>query len=675
MHVVTLYSFNFRGGGFLQKRVICIVMLVTIFSIFFSYGLTTGAAQLGNENPVNLGPQVFKQSTMAAKAGMDKDGNAYLYVVLHGNPSGLAILDLNTKKVVDVHKLSNSTSAWALDVDQSGILWVAGTNSGNLYSYNPTKHLLKDHGHILSDTTDTSIQDIIVDENYVYGVTAYGANVFKYNRITNKREFFLPTLKGKQYAKSIAVDNQNNRLYVGVGSKAELLRWDLRNNTKSSVPNKPLNDETYIEKMKLIDARYLVMKLYPSKKAIVYDMLNNKFGEPFNSASRGFSEKNKQTNEFYYSYLGQIYAYNCETGKIRHTKVPLIEKTEALSLDIIQLKKNRSTNLLTGLIDNEGHYFIFNPKTNKIKIHKMSVPPLPVDLHLLFESPDKRYIYVNGYMSGGLTRYDPIKNKGIQLNGISQLESAVFLNGKLYLGAYPGAKLLELNDSKSKWNRQTPKRLVKFGELGQERIPALVSHENYLFGGTYPQYSNKGGLLFKYDVKAKKYKTYKNYIENQSIITLHPYESYIYGGSSIHANYKKAKDGAKFFRFQPNDPTQKEYIKLPVKASLVMSLITGPDNNIWGAADGTIFSYNPENEEFKTVKIFDAISGRYGNVYLLVGKDGFIYGTIEQHLFKMDPTTMEYRFLADNVVKEIVQDADGHIYFGNKEKLYKYLVE
>jgi hypothetical protein len=630
---------------------------------------------LHNKKTINLGPQVFNQSTIAAKAGMDSKGNSYLYVILHGTPTSLAVVDLNTNDLIGEYKLSDSTSAWGLDIDQSGVLWIAGTNSGTLYSYDPLYKKLVNKGHVVSGTNDTSIQDIFVNEQYVYGVTAYGANVFKYNKKTNKREFILPTQKNKQYAKSVVVDKDNKYLYVSSGSKAEMVQWNLSNHSKVSILPDKYKNETYVEKMKLIDNRFLLTKLYPSEKAGIYDLTNKKYISEFNSASRGFSEKNDQTDEFFYSYEGKLYAYHLTTGTIRDTNAFLPENTEALSLDLVRLKNNTNKNTLVGLVDNKGTYFLFDTQTNEFTLKKFEVPAQPVNLHLLFESPDRKQLYINGYMSGGLTQYDTLEQNGIQLNGISQLESAEFVNGKLYVSAYPNARLTEITNPELPWEQRSTNVLVRLKDYGQERIPALTEHKNHLFAGTYPQFTTSGGLLLDYDLSTKTYKVYENYISNQSIITLHPHGNFIYGGTSIHANYQKAKDGAKFFKFNPAAPGQKQLITLPLKASMVMALMTGPDKNIWGAADGTIFSYNPATNKFKTVKMLPAISGRYGNANLTIGKDGYIYGVLEGRFFKMDPETMQYAFILESGAKGLAQDANGNLYFREYSNLYMYPIK
>ncbi|WP_053368310.1 hypothetical protein [Bacillus sp. FJAT-27245] len=110
----------------------------------------------------DLGPQVSNLSTLASRAGMDQSGNAFLYIILHGTPSSLAVVDVNTNETKSIFSLGNSTSAWAIEVDQNGTVWVGGTSKGHLYSYNPNLHEFKDHGDMLVGTADTTIQDLAV---------------------------------------------------------------------------------------------------------------------------------------------------------------------------------------------------------------------------------------------------------------------------------------------------------------------------------------------------------------------------------------------------------------------------------------------------------------------------------------------------------------------------------
>ena len=624
---------------------------------------------------INLGPQVYNLSTIASKAGMDNNGNAYLYMILHGTPTSLAVIDLNTNQVRSVHPLENSTSAWGLDVDSQGTLWIGGTSSPQLYSYNPNTDELTDHGMIPNNPSDTSIQDLAVNNQYVYGTTAYGANVFAYNKITGKTEFISSAGYRKQIAKSVAVDEKNTFLYTSSGSNANLVKWDLSSTPKrrtSFITEDDVND-TYAEKIKVIDDDLVAVKFFPSTRAKLFQKSTGTYLQEFKADSRGFSAKDSQRNEFYYTYNGSFYAYNLSTNTVRNTYASLPRQKNALSLDFVRLKENPSQSILTGLIDNNGTYYLYNPLTNELKIKSVTPKAQPVNLYLLFSGPNKKYLYANGFMTGGLTQYNPVENKSIQLNGVSQIDSALFFNNKLYAGAYPNARLLELIPNES-WENTSVRQLISLESYGQERITALTGYNQHLFAGTYPQDSNKGGLLLDYDVNTGYYQVYEDYVTGHSIITLLSDQSYIYGGSSIHANYQKSATPAKFFRFDPQHPDQKEYIELPVRATMVMSLMKGQDGDIWGAADGTIFAYHPETNTFRTVKLLDLISGRFGNANLLWGKDGFIYVTIEGHLYKINPADLSYELLVEKGAYQLAEDENGTIYYKDGANLYQYKV-
>lgn len=624
--------------------------------------------------PINLGPQVSNLSTLASKAGMDQYGNAYLYIILHGTPSSLAVVDLNTNETRSSFSLANSTSAWAIEVDNNGTVWVGGTTNGNLYSYNPNTNEFKDHGDMLVGTAETTIQDLAVTNQYVYGSTAYGAAVFAFNKITGEREIIRSASFGKQFAKSLAAEEDDSYLYVSTGPLADLFKWDIKYDLKIPLAIDSYKSESYADKMKRIDD-LLAVKFYPSKKANVYSYTKGTFLKEFMVDSRGFSSKEPTKNEFYYTYDGNFYAYNLSNGEIRNTNARLPRKRTALSLDFIQLKNNPSQNILTGLIDNEGTYYLYNPYTNIVITKKAILPSQPVNLHTLFMDPDKRHIYVNGFMTGGLTKFDSIERKGVQLGGVNQLESGIVMNGKLYGGAYPKARLIEITPNEF-WDQSSIKELISLDKYSQERITAMAGYKNsHLFAGTYAQDSLKGGLLLDYDVTTGNYKAYEDYITNQSIISLLQDDEYMYGGTSIHSNYQRDQFTAKFFRFNPANPDEKEFFFLPMRTTMVMSLIKGPDGDIWGAADGTIFAYNPYLNKFRSVKLLNAISGRFSNAKLIAGKDGFVYGTMEGRLFRINPADLSYTILLDSGAYEIAQDGMGNIYYRNLANLYMIPIE
>jgi len=223
-----------------------------------------------NKNISLVGPQVFKTSALTAAAGSDESGNSYMYFVMHGAPSALAVIDLNTNELKHTYILENSTSAWAIDVDTDGTVWVGGTTDGNVYSYNPNTDEFRNHGNMLTLPKDTAIQDIDAVNGTVFGSTVYGGSIFKYNPYTEELENYGQVMYKKEFAKSIAYDEEANVVYVGVGSKAELVKIDLNTKQKTAFLPNEYKDDKYARDIKLIGDK-IFARMDPSNRLVAFD--------------------------------------------------------------------------------------------------------------------------------------------------------------------------------------------------------------------------------------------------------------------------------------------------------------------------------------------------------------------------------------------------------------------
>lgn len=668
-----------------------------------------------------IGPQVFQSSALTAATGSDAKGHAYMYFIMHGTPTALAVADLQTNEVVGVHKLEHSTSAWGIDVDDEGIVWIGGTTSGHIYSYNPNTKEFVDHGNKLENPKDTAIQDIYVNEGIVYGTTAYGGTAFSYNPTTEELLNYGQVAYKKEYAKTVAHDADTNALFVGVGSKADLIKLDLKTKQKKSfLPNEYAN-EKYISDLQII-GDHLLARTDPGKQLLIFDKHTLELKNVIDVHSRTISKKSPSEEAFYYTKDNTLFKYDLTEEREEDLGVSLLKGTEMLNLGFVNLHKHSNDQLnddasepinderlsdievigdveakevigseagnengedkkqqseeglsLVGLLDNDGNVFKYHLDTGESEVIKFSLPPQPVTLYTMIQDEKRENIFINGYMSGGLAIYNPEKDKTTLYKDISQIESMTIFNNKLYVGAYPRARVLELDLTKP-WGPNNPRQLMKLSDFGQERSTAVaaVPELKKVFVGTYPETSIGGGALAIYDTQTNEYKVHENYIYNQSLISFLYHDEYMYGGTSIHANHNVNPRGARLFRFSPEFPESKEYIHLPVEASMITSLRVDNNGVIWGMADGTLFSYNPETKEIKTKQILELISGRFRNASILVGIDGNIYGTVEGKLFKADPQTLDFDILLEEGANEIAQDKEGMLYFRNQAELWKY---
>ncbi len=626
-----------------------------------------------NKNISLVGPQVFQTSALTAAAGSDELGNSYMYFVMHGTPSALAVVDMNTNELKHTYTLSKSTSAWGLDVDEDGTVWVGGTTDGNVYSYNPNTDDFHDHGNMLTLPKDTAIQDIDAVDGIIYGSTAYGGSVFKYDSSTGELENFGQALYKKEFAKSIAYDQEADVLYVGVGSKADLVKIDLKTKKKTAFLPNEYKDDKYVRDIKFIGGK-IFARMDPSNRLVAFDKETLEVTDEIELNSRTISLVSPTEESIYYSKENSLYKYDLNTKEHVNLNISLLKGTELLNLDFAELNEpNYPGTTLVGLIDNAGNVFKYNLETGYSEITKMELPAQPVTLYTMIQDEKRENIFINGYMSGGLAIYNPKTNQSTLHKDISQIESMTIMGDKLYIGAYPRARVLELDLTKP-WGPMNPREIMRLGEFGQERSTAItaVPKLGKVFVGTYPETSIGGGALAIYDLKENKQEVYENYIYNQSLVSFLHHKEYIYGGTSIHANYQVNERGARFFRFRPDWPEEKEYIHLPIEASMITSIIADKSGTIWAMADGTLVSYNPETKEIKTKQILDLISGRFRNAKIIEGIDGNIYGTVEGRLFKADPKTLDIEILVKEGANEIAQDAEGNLYYRNQADLWKY---
>jgi outer membrane protein assembly factor BamB len=253
------------------------------------------------------------------------------------------------------------------------------------------------------------------------------------------------------------------------------------------------------------------------------------------------------------------------------------------------------------------------------------------------------------------------------VRNVGQAESMTSLNGKLYLGVYPGAMIYE-------WDPNMPTKAVPLFSIGygQDRPLAMVAVNNTLFIGSHPKNGEVGGALTVYNVETKEKITRHNLIPEQSITALTYYNGYVYGGTSIFSGENlEGKADAVFFRLSANNPTGSiEIIKLPLThPRLIHALTTGPDGKVWGLADGNLFAYDPEKQTTTVIKLLPKTSGHIRNGVLLTGKDGWIYGVVEQKLFRINPSTNQLELL-QNGAEDIAQDNFGNLYYKVKGYLY-----
>jgi len=246
-----------------------------------------------------------------------------------------------------------------------------GTPNARLYSYDPFAKKLKNHGS--PDNRHTSILDLEVVGETIYGSTAPSGNIFKY---ANGRFTTLGEVNGIQKnARSLAFQTGSNKLFVGSGSMASLVAWDLKTNKKTEILD-------YAQ-------GFIFAKMSPSKKVLVFEANSNKFIQELPAGSRGVSIASPVDGNVYYSFMKNsstsLYRYNIKNRKAEKVNVNL-PGTEAVSLDFVKLESGKT--ILTGLLGNTGTHFQYDTSGKE-------------------ELVDISYLGDSGWFSGGMEIFTP----------------------------------------------------------------------------------------------------------------------------------------------------------------------------------------------------------------------------------------------------------------------------
>lgn len=675
----------------------------------------------------NLGPLIFKSSAISSKIAANNEGDYFIYYIMHGSPAALVVVNYETKEIVHTFTLEDSKSAWGLDVDENGKLWIGGSVASVLYSYDPNTEEFEKHGSIFSNKSDTSIQDLIVSGNKVYAGSAYGGSLVAYDTETKEIEEFGQIRKRKEFVKAIVADEETGEIFVSIGSSMDLLvKKPKAKNFTSFLPSKYMS-EKYAQDLILTDD-FVVARLYPSNVAVVFDRKTLKIVDEFELNSKTVSTLSPDGKSLYYTKAQQLMKYDFETKVHTELGLYLPKGTEAINLDFILKEpedevvteeqsnvspsitsidksiptitgpaiKNPITEepniekpveevpieegskgwILSGMVDNLGQLFEYNPQTSEIKYLQFELPEQPVELYTLASSSDGTKIFANGYMSGGLGVYDVATGDKELYRNISQIETMFDINNKLYIGAYPLARVLIYDRSKP-WDTANPKEVIRMNQYGQERTTAVTPYNGgkEIIFGTLPDASVGGGALAFYDTVTEKFDIYENFIYNQSIVSLASRGTEVYGGTSIHANQQVNPRGARLFYFNRSNPDYKKYIQLPFDSSMITSLIVDSNNKIWGMADGKLFVYTDEYTEIKYVELLPLISGRFRNAQIIDSNDGYIYGSVEGKLFKVAKDKLEVEWLKDKGVYGLEKDMNGNLYYYDGSNLWKYTIE
>lgn len=635
-----------------------------------------------NDIFTNLGSTVSTVYPMKSVSFNDQNGIPHMIVGMQGEPAVIVVINLQTGKIVDQRKLDGAKAVWAIEKGAGQTVWIGTTPNENIYSYNYSFQRLTQHGKATGPQGNTTIWDLTFDHstNTLYGGNSYSGSVFSFKEGVGFSDLG-QMATGKQFVRSVAVHERTQTLFAGIGSKAELISYDLRTGLKQNILPEQYREESYVYDLDIVDD-LLFAKLNPTQKIVVFDIYTWEVVGEFPAGSSGISRKAPNENAVYYTFDNAIYRYDLGTKETKRFPANMFS-TSAVSLDFVTYNNSQFPgHTLVGLAGNGGRYFKFNLQTERFEMGMLDLPPQPTIIHHISKLPNGEIIS-SGFISGNYGVYHPATDNKMVYRGHGQIEGAAELGGKMYYGVYPNARIFEF-DPKQSWQSlaRVPKDLVisDLGSFGQDRPVAMLGIEelNRLFIGTFPQTGRSGGALVSYDPITKERVVRNNIIPNQSIISLayRQTDGHLYFGTSVYGGRSSVGTGgsAQLFAIPATDPNA-EPVRIPLplnQPKLISALTVTDDGRIWGLGDGNLFVYRSSAERTRIIPIVRNTTGFSGNGSLVVGDDGHIYGTVEKTLFRVHKDTLELTILRNsNDVEMLVKGNNGDLFFTDSLNLWR----
>ncbi|WP_409346258.1 S-layer homology domain-containing protein [Paenibacillus sp. MBLB4367] len=655
----------------------------------------------------DLGVQIQKATLMRGAYGKDGQGRDVVYSVSVGAPAMFTIIDIATEKVSKSYPMPEATGAWSVTTASDGSVYLGAYNKGLLYRYIPQTDELINLGHPLS-TKDSVLYPMASGKNGVmYGSTYPTAVLYEYNPATNafkSYETMSFSASGERWTRVVVYDEATHKIYAGVGNTPRLLEYDLATGGKRDLLPEKFKDIISVYDLNLAGGKLFARKeannaneyfVIDVQSGELIEMTNGDTGkksEVFTNVSRGVSPVSPVANKIYFAGLGgELFEYDLNTNVYRSLHVSI--EGAAISYSFVELQEEGFPGYsLVGLSGNEGKLYKYNLATGAVRVTDVNVPAEPVIIHDIMKGPDGS-IYTSGYLQGNLGKFTPSSGESRYFNGIGQGEGMTATSDRLFIGAYPDAKIYEYDLNKP-WNRTNPEQLNPKpifsmtynpdipGYTLQDRPFAMAAAEelNKLFVGTVPKNSLLGGALAVYDYALRSEPDiYWNIVPDQSILSLVYKDGLLYGGTSIHGGQggtPKATE-AKLFVWDVARG-EKVFETVPVSGGqAITSLHLGSDGNIWGLSNGALFIFDPATKQIVYSKNeFPDASGRWIDGSMTTGTDGNVYATVAGRFFKVDAETKAVTVLATQA-RKVAQDDFGRFYlYANPEgpNVYRYAI-
>lgn len=642
-------------------------ILSIVFLTFLSLAGSSSYAQLKNH-----GPQVFAATIQGSQFLKDKDGKEYVFTVARGLPGQFVGYELNSGKMIVQSTLPGTDGAWDMEKASDNTIYISG--NGMIYSYSLGDTKVKELGEVLPN--QKVVWDLVAGKNgKIYGGTYPDCLVFEYHPNTGFKEVSMGAAQeGENYVRSLAFHPKSEKLYVGVGTHAGLIELDLNKRTKKQLLSEKYKNHEFVYDMQLItglkggDRLFAWINSSNFTGTFVYNLKTGKYEMELPDLEAKTILKDPKSNKVFYTSRGKLMQIDFADAKPIARQMASINGTGRAS--------SWTSDGRFAVITSSNRVNYVDLKQNKVEEQELAIPKAPISIQTIFWGPDNK-VWSAGYLAGQHGTYDPQTDKHTDYPGLHQTEGMNNFGNKLYFGIYAKAYLYSY-DLTQPWDVKTsnPKYIGQIKE--QDRpfaVLPLKARQEMLFG-TVPGYGKLGGAITQLDVNTDKYETYVDLIPNQSIVSLIEYKGKVIGGSSISGGLGAIPTETKGRIFEWDPATKKVVWEKTIDDFWSVSgLFVGPDGELWGFADGTLFQYDLDQKRV-TYKLpiytyQSKPSHIWRNGLAVSHPNGLIYLTCNDVFYSFDIKSKKLTTIKDNASLMIL-GTNNKVYFRQGTDLWSF---
>lgn len=642
---------------------------------------------------VDLGTPMVSVDVAAGGAGPDADGGGLAYLLSSGHPPVFAVFDAETgDKVFEKTMVGDEYIGGSVVTNADGSLAYFYLRSGSrsiLYEFD------RDAGEVTEvirgcsedcDIANTIMRGVVIgDDGTIFLATYPDAQVYGVHPESGEiRDYGSMPIEGAEYTWGITVSG--NDLFVGTANGPELGRVvhiDVQSGEATPVPIPDANLETRSIGDLGVVGDVLVVPFSsgpPESRVGFYDfkerewVCEGKAPGPI-TPTDSLPERTLDGKLYFRTHDG-LHGFDpsdCSVTEVpadlAHDELRGVEVVPSDAGDMLMIPRP------------DGSYVTVDPETAEVTDWPSTITPSPVTTHSLGLGPDGK-VYVGAYLSPDvMARVDPDSNEVEVLDGPEQSDMTATVNGHLVVSSYPNA-VLHAGKTDQPWDWDTnPKQIHTGSDEGQDRIFEIVDAGELGAAGSVPKYAELGGALILFDPATGDSSTYRNVVEDQSVVALAARNGTVYGGTTIEGGIgsEPTTTEAQLFEF---DVATRERTTLSVPSpgsKTIAHLAFGDDDDptLWGITyDNVLFGYDTETHQVTSTQrlALPQLGASWGRNPVLKYRpqDGKLYGVAGGSLFSFDPDTQRYHRISANSYMALEIAANGNVYLINDTNLFTY---